>query len=84
MKLGERLVQIKTTNKEKEFPDYTPDDIVFLYGDVIRPMGLILNHNDPTECHVLLPPAAPMSDIFKLTENPSWVGTHIKLGLHKP
>ena len=25
-----------------------------------------------------------MSDIFKLSENPSWVGTHMKLGLHKP
>ena len=25
-----------------------------------------------------------MSDIYKLTENPSWVGTHMKLALHKP
>ena len=47
-------------------------------------MGLILNHKDPTECHVLFPPAAPMSDIFNLMENSSWVGTHMKLGLHKP
>ena len=47
-------------------------------------MGLKLNHNDPTECPVLFPPAAPMSGIFSLMENPSWVGTHIKLGLHKP
>ena len=29
-------------------------------------------------------PAAPMSNIYKLSENPSWVGTHMKLGLHKP
>ena len=57
---------------------------MFLFGDVIRPVGLILNHNDPTECHVLFSPAAPMSDIFNLTENPSWVGTHVKLRLHKP
>ena len=25
-----------------------------------------------------------MSDFFNLMENPSWVGTHMKLGLHKP
>ena len=84
MELSERLVQVKSTAKEEELLEYTPDDIVFLFGDVIRPVGLILNHNDPIECHVLFPPAAPMSDIFKLTENPSWVGTHMKLGLHKP
>ena len=30
------------------------------------------------------PPAAPMSDIFNLMDTPSWVGTHMTLGLHKP
>ena len=25
-----------------------------------------------------------MQDIFNISENPSWVGTHMKLGLHKP
>ena len=84
MEWSERLVQVKSTAKEEDLPEYTPDDIVFLFGDVIRPVGLILNHNDPTECHVLFPPAAPMQDIFNLTENPSWVGTHMNLGLHKP
>ena len=84
MELSERLVQVKSTAKEEELPEYTPDDIIFLFGDVIRPVRLILNYNDPTEYHVLCPPVAPMSDILKLTENPSWVGTHMKLGLHKP
>ena len=84
MELSERLVQVKSTAKEEDLPEYTPDDIVFLFGDVVRPVGLILDHNDPTECHVLFPPAAPMPDIFNLIENPSWVGTHMKLGLHKP
>ena len=77
-------MQVKSTAKEEELPAYTPDDIVVLFGDKIRPVGLIHNHNDPTECHVLFPPAAPMSDILKLTENPSWMGTHLKLGLDKP
>ena len=56
---------------------------MFLFGDVTRPFGLILN-NDPLECYVLFPPATSMQEIVKLTENPSWVGTSMRLGLHKP
>ena len=84
MELSERLVQVKCTAKEEELPEYTPDDMVFLLGDVIRAVVLLLNLKDPTECHVLFPPEAPMSGIFNLMENPSWVGTHMKLGLQKP
>ena len=85
MKLSERLIQVKSTAKhEKDFPSFTQDDIVFLFGDVIRPVGLILNNNDPLECYALFPPAAPMQDIIDLPENPSWVGTPMHLGLHKP
>ena len=85
MELIEKLVQVKSTAKEVEdFPTYTPDEIVFLFGDVIRLVGLILNHNDPTECFVLFPPAAPMQEIFNLGENPSWVGAHMQLVLHRP
>ena len=47
-------------------------------------MGLTLNNNDPLECYVLVPPAAPMQDIIDLPENPSLVGTSMHLGLHKP
>ena len=59
MELSERLVQVKSSAKlEEGFPSYSPDDIVFLFGDVVRPVGLILNHNDPTECYVLSPYSA--------------------------
>ena len=51
---------------------------------MVRLVGLILNHNDPTECYVLFPPAAPMQDIFSLVEALSWAGAHIQLGLHRP
>ena len=85
MQLSERLVQVKSTAKEVEdLPEYSPGDIVFLFRHVIRPVGLILNHNDPTECYVLFPPAAPMQDIFNLSETPSWVGAHMQLGLCRP
>ena len=78
-------MQVKSSAQlEEEFPSYSLDDIVFLFGDVVRPMRLILKHNDPTECYVLYPPAAPMQDIFNLVEAPSWVGAHMQLGLHRP
>ena len=61
MELSERVIQVKSSAKvEKDFPSYTQDDVVFFFGDVIRPVGLILNHKDPLECYVLFPHAAPM------------------------
>ena len=85
MELSERLIQVKSTAKyEKDFPSFTQDDIVFLFGDVTRPLGLILNNNDPLECYVLFPPGTPIQEIVKLTENHSWLGTSMQLGLHKP
>ena len=75
MELSERVIQVRSTAKhENDFPSFTQDDIVFLFGDVIRPVGLILNNNDPLECLVLFPPAAPMQDIINLPEDSSWVG----------
>ena len=85
MELNEWLIQVKSTAKEeKDFPSYTQDDVVFLFGDVIRPEGLVLNHNNPLECYVLFPPAAPMQEIARLVEDLSWVETPVQLRLHKP
>ena len=85
MELSERLIQVKSIAKhEKDFPSYKQGDVVFLCGDVIRPVGLILNYKDPLECYVLFPPAAQMQDIARLVKDPSWVGTSMQLGLHKP
>ena len=39
MELGERLVEVKSTAKEEDLPEYTPDNVVFLFEDVIRPVG---------------------------------------------
>ena len=85
MELSARLIQVKSTAKhEKDHPSYIQDDVVFLFGDVIRPVGLVLNHKNPLECYVLFPPAAPMQDIARLVEDPSWVGTSMQLGLCTP
>ena len=86
MELGDRLVHVRSTVKhekpEKEL--FTQDDIVFIFSDIVRPVGLILNNNDPLECFVLFPPATPMQDIIDLSENPSWVGASMQLGIYKP
>ena len=72
MELGNRLIQVKSTAKhEKDFPSYSQDDVVFLFGDVTRPEGLILNHKYPIECNVLFPPATPMQEIARLVKSPS-------------
>ena len=56
MELSERLVQVKSSAKlERDFPSYTQDDVVFFFGNVIKPVGLILNHRDPLEFYVLSP-----------------------------
>ena len=48
MELSERLIQVKRTAKhEKNFPSFTQEDVVFLFGNVTRPLELILNHNNP-------------------------------------
>ena len=85
MELGDRLIHVSSTVKHgKDYPSFTEDDIVFLFGDIVRPVGLILNKNDPLECFVLFPPATPMQDIIALPENPNWVGASMQLGIQKP
>ena len=47
MELSERVIQVRSTAKhEKDYPSFTQDDIVFLFGDVIRPVGLVLNNSE--------------------------------------
>ena len=78
-------MQVKSSAKiEGDFLTYTPSEIVFLFGDVIRPVGLILNHDDPSECFVLFPAAAPMQEIYSQSENPSSVGAHMQWMIKKP
>ena len=85
MEISDRLVQVKSSAKvEEDLLTYSPSEIVFLFGDVIRPVGLILNHDDHSECFVLFPTAAPMWEIYSLSENPSWVGACMQLVIKKP
>ena len=82
--LSKRLVHVKSSAKEKDYPSFTPEDIIFLFGDVRHPEGLILNHSDPSECFVLFSTTAHITDIFSLNDSPSWVGATMLLSIQQP
>ena len=53
MDLGKRIVLLKASVKEGEYPTFTPEDMIFLFGMVTLPDSVILNHSDPTECYAV-------------------------------
>ena len=79
MDLSKRLVLVKSSAKEDEYPAFTPDDVIILFGGITRPEGLILNHSDPSECYVLFSQTAPMSVIYGLNKESSWIGAPMLL-----
>ena len=84
MDLSKRLVHVKSSTKEKDYPAFTPEDILFLFGDITHPEGLILNHSDPSECFFLFSTTAPISEIYSLNEEPSWVGAPVLFSVRQP
>ena len=84
MDLSKRLVLVKSYAKEDEYAAFTPDDVIFLFGDITQPEGLILNHSDPSECYVLFAQTAPMSQICGLNKKSSWVGAPMLLSVRQP
>ena len=84
MDLSKRLVLVKSSAKEEDYPAFTPDDVIFLFGDITHPEGLILNHSDQSECFVLFAQTTPMSDIYDLSKEPSWVGAPMLLSIRQP
>ena len=56
MDLSKRIVLLKSSVEEGEYPAFTPEDMIFLFEEVAHPESVILNHTDPTECYVLFPP----------------------------
>ena len=55
MDLSGRLVLLKSSAREEDYPTFTPEDVIFLFEDVACPEGVILNLSDPSECYVLSP-----------------------------
>ena len=56
MDLSKRIVLLKASVKEGEYPTFTPEDMIFLFEGVTHPESVVLNQADPTECYVLFPP----------------------------
>ena len=74
MDLSKRIVLLKASVKEGEYPAFTPRDMIFLFEDVTAPESVIINHTEPTECYVLFPPLVHLGEIYDLNKDPSWVG----------
>ena len=74
MDLSGRLILLKSSAKEEDYPTFTPEEILFLFEEITHSEGVIVNLSDPSECYVLFPSTASMEDIFNLNENSSWVG----------
>ena len=84
MDLSKTLVLVKSSAKKEDFPSFTPDDVIFLFGDIVCPEGLIVNHSDPSECFVLFAHTAPMSDIYDLNKESTWAGAPMLLSVQQP
>ena len=84
MNLSKRLVHVKSSTQEKDYTAFTPDDILFLFEDITHPEGLILNHSDPSECFVLFTTTAPITEIYNLNDESSWVGAPMLLSVRQP
>ena len=86
MEFSNRVVQVRSTLKseEEEFQSFNPDHVILLFGDIAKPLGLIMSHNNPRECFVIFPNSESASDIRKLAYTPKWVGTHMNLTVDRP
>ena len=58
--------------------------LILLFGDVAKPVGLVLNPKDPRKSFVIFPDSEYVSDILKLADTPKWVGTHMNLTIDRP
>ena len=76
MDLSGRLVFLKSSAKEEDYPTFTSEDVIFLFDDVACPEGVILNLSYPSECYVLFPSSAQMEEIFNLNLL-GWGGSHV-------
>ena len=74
MDLSGRLVLLKSSAKEEDYPTFTSEDVIFLFDEIAQPESVILNISDPSECYVLFPSSAQMEEIFNLNKESFWVG----------
>ena len=84
MDLSDRLVLLKSSTKEEDYPTFTTEDVIFWFEEVAHLEGVILNLSDPSECYVLFPSSTQMEEIFNLNKDSSWVGAPMLLTIRQP
>ena len=86
LSISNRVVQVRSTMKPdvEEYTSFSADDIILLFGDVAKPVGLVRNHNNPGECFVVFSDSEYVPDILKLADTPKCMGTHMNLTLDRP
>ena len=84
MDLTGRLVLLKSSAKEEDYPTFTPEYIIVLFDEITHPEGVIVSLSDPSECYVLFPSTVLIEDIFKLNKESSWVGAPMLLTIRQP
>ena len=84
MDFSKRLVLLKSSAQEGDYPAFTTEDVIFLFEEITCPEGVILNHSDPTECYVLFTSLVLMDEIYNLNKDPSWVGGSMSLTIRQP
>ena len=70
MDISGRLVLLKSSAKEEDYPTFTSEDVIFLFDEIAHPEGVILNLSDPSECYVLFPSSAQWRKYLILIKNP--------------
>ena len=64
-------------------PPFHPDDVTLLFADTDMPVGLFVNHNDPTECFASFHSDECIIKVLKLAGTTGWMGTHNDLKLSR-
>ena len=84
MDLSGRLVLLKSSAKEEDYPTFTPEDIIFLFDEITHPEGVIVNLSDLSEWYIHFPSTVSIEDIFNLNKESSWVGAPMLLTIRQP
>ena len=86
MELSNRVVQVRRTlrSEEEVLPSFSPEDIILPFGDLAKPVGLVLNQNNPSEGFVVFPNSESVTNILKVADTSKCVGIHMNLTIDRP
>ena len=74
MDLSGRLVLLKSSAKEEDYPTFTPEDVIFLFDEITCPEGVILNLSDPLNAMFFFLQQHKWRIYLILIKNLFWVG----------